>query len=56
MSAEPEQLQLLENGDPDPNSITYITPPTVGDFMQDDHFVRLIMGPVGSGKSAGCNR
>ena len=22
--------------------------------MLDDHFVRLIMGPVGSGKSAGC--
>lgn len=40
--------------DPNPNSLDYITPPTVGDFMLDDHFVRLIMGPVGSGKSAGC--
>lgn len=35
-------------------SITFATPPTVGAFMLDHHFVRLIMGPVGSGKSAGC--
>lgn len=34
--------------------VEYRTPPTVGSFMLDDHFVRLIMGPVGSGKSAGC--
>lgn len=42
------------SGDANPSSLNYITPPTVGDFMMDDHFVRLIMGPVGSGKSAGC--
>ena len=40
--------------DYDPNTLKFITPPTVGDFMLDDAFVRLIMGPVGSGKSAGC--
>ena len=40
--------------DYDPNTLRFITPPTVGDFMLDDSFVRLIMGPVGSGKSAGC--
>lgn len=40
--------------DYDPSSLKFITPPTVGDFMLDDAFVRLIMGPVGSGKSAGC--
>lgn len=34
--------------------VDFKTPPTVGKFMLDDHFVRLIMGPVGSGKSAGC--
>lgn len=34
--------------------VDFKTPPTVGEFMLDDHFVRLIMGPVGSGKSAGC--
>lgn len=38
----------------DPNTLKFITPPTVGDFMLDNSFVRLIMGPVGSGKSAGC--
>ena len=42
------------SGDVNPSSLDYITPPTVGDFMMDEHFVRLIMGPVGSGKSAGC--
>jgi len=40
--------------DPNPSVVTYITPPTVGKFMLGDSFVRLIMGPVGSGKSAGC--
>ena len=34
--------------------VNFRTPPTVGKFMLDDHFCRLIMGPVGSGKSAGC--
>lgn len=32
----------------------YATPPTVGDFMASNAFVRCIMGPVGSGKSSGC--
>jgi hypothetical protein len=40
--------------DPNPNQLNFVTPPTVGRFMLDDAFVRLIMGPVGSGKSAGC--
>lgn len=40
--------------DPNPSSLNYVTPLTVGDFMLDDHFGRLIIGPVGSGKSAGC--
>jgi hypothetical protein len=34
--------------------VNFKTPPTVGEFMLDTSFVRLIMGPVGSGKSAGC--
>jgi hypothetical protein len=34
--------------------VEFRTPPTVGKFMLDEHFTRLIMGPVGSGKSAGC--
>ena len=46
------------SGDPDPNydpnTWRFVTPPTIGDFMLDNSFVRLIMGPVGSGKSAGC--
>lgn len=32
----------------------YDAPPTVGCFMESDVFVRLIVGPVGSGKSSGC--
>lgn len=44
----------MSNNDPNPNSVQYITPPTVGEFMLDNSFVRLILGPVGSGKSAGC--
>ena len=36
------------------NKLDFITPPTIGKFMLDESFVRLIMGPVGSGKSAGC--
>jgi hypothetical protein len=36
------------------NTLTYTAPPTVGDFMLDDHKVRLIMGPYGSGKTTGC--
>lgn len=44
----------MSSVDPNPNELNFITPPTVGRFMLDDSFVRLIMGPVGSGKSAGC--
>lgn len=40
--------------EPNPNRVDYVTPPTIGQFMLDDSFVRLIIGPVGSGKSAGC--
>jgi hypothetical protein len=40
--------------DPDPSVLNFVTPPTIGKFMLDSSFVRLIMGPVGSGKSAGC--
>jgi hypothetical protein len=36
------------------HNLNFITPPTIGKFMLDESFVRLIMGPVGSGKSAGC--
>lgn len=35
-------------------NINYDAPPTVGDFMGSDEFVRLIVGPFGSGKSSGC--
>lgn len=33
--------------------INYHAPPTVSRFMLDDHFVRLIAGPIGSGKTTG---
>ncbi len=42
------------SADANPNELNFVTPPTVGKFMLDKSFVRLIMGPVGSGKSAGC--
>lgn len=35
-------------------NINYTAPPTIADFMMSDAFVRIIMGPVGSGKSTGC--
>lgn len=37
------------------NELAYKAPPTVARFMKSDARVRLIVGPVGSGKSSGCN-
>jgi len=35
--------------------LDYIPPPTIEKFMHDDeHLVRTIVGPIGSGKSMGC--
>jgi len=34
--------------------VVFTSPPTVGKFMLSDGFTRLIIGPVGSGKSVGC--
>lgn len=34
--------------------ITFDAPKTIGQFMGSDAFVRMVMGPVGSGKSSGC--
>lgn len=34
--------------------IKYTAPPTVAKFLDSNAFVRLIVGPVGSGKSSGC--
>ena len=38
----------------DHNVTNYVAPPTVAKFMMSDAPMRLIMGPVGSGKSVGC--
>ena len=35
------------------NAIVYNAPPTVGKFMASQAFFRIIMGPVGSGKTTG---
>lgn len=35
-------------------AIKYNAPKTVAKFMDSDAFVRIIIGPVGSGKSSGC--
>lgn len=35
-------------------AITFSAPPTVGRFMRSSSFVRVIGGPVGSGKTSGC--
>lgn len=32
----------------------YHAPPTVGQFLASDAFIRMLIGPVGSGKSSGC--
>jgi len=34
--------------------MSYTAPPTIAGFMQSEAFVRVILGPVGSGKSTGC--
>jgi hypothetical protein len=34
--------------------LRYTAPPTVSRFMLDDHKVRLLLGPYGSGKTTGC--
>jgi hypothetical protein len=34
--------------------LTYNAPPTVSEFLDSDAFIRVIVGPVGSGKSSGC--
>ena len=34
-------------------SINYTAPPTVSQFMLSDAFMRIVMGPVGSGKTTG---
>lgn len=36
------------------SGFVYTPPPTVANFMNDDSLVRVIVGPVGSGKSMGC--
>lgn len=33
---------------------SYADCPTIEDFSNDNHFMRGLMGPIGSGKSAGC--
>ena len=35
-------------------AISYTAPPTLGRFLGSDDFVRLVIGPVGSGKSSAC--
>jgi hypothetical protein len=35
-------------------AVAYTAPPTVAAFMKDEHFGRIIAGPVGSGKTTGC--
>lgn len=35
------------------SGVRYDAPPTVSNFMRSDSFVRLILGPVGSGKTTG---
>lgn len=36
------------------SGMTFTAPPIVASFMSDPSFVRIILGPVGSGKSTGC--
>jgi hypothetical protein len=34
--------------------VNYYAPPTVGRFLESDAFARVLVGPIGSGKSSGC--
>lgn len=36
------------------NGLNYTPPPTVAKFMENDALVRVLIGPIGSGKSMGC--
>lgn len=36
------------------SGMNFTAPPTVAAFMRSEAFVRIILGPVGSGKSTGC--
>lgn len=38
---------------PGSRAITYDAPPTVARFMRDEHRIRFLLGPVGSGKTTG---
>ena len=38
----------------EPIRIAYNAPPTLSRFLDDDSFVRCVVGPVGSGKSSAC--
>lgn len=35
-------------------AVQYDAPPTISDFMDSNQFVRVVRGPIGSGKSSGC--
>ena len=35
-------------------NINYTAPPTCANFMESEAFIRLIAGPVGSGKTTAC--
>jgi hypothetical protein len=37
-----------------PVTINYDAPPTMGEFQDDDSRARIVVGPIGSGKSSGC--
>ena len=39
---------------PDPIQIVYNPPPTLNRMMMSNDFVRVVVGPIGSGKSSGC--
>jgi hypothetical protein len=34
--------------------LAYNAPPTVSEFLDSDEFIRIVSGPIGSGKSSGC--
>ncbi len=35
-------------------TVNYDAPPTISEFMLDDHPIRFVIGPYGSGKTTGC--
>jgi len=49
----PDKKLILPDEYDDSYHLKYVSPPTIGKFMQSNAFIRGLRGPIGSGKSSG---